>query len=125
LSSGIFPAHGGIKTSDHPQSLQLLRCSMKLVLFFFLISGMGLQSFKIMHVEEYNTNYEKMEDSLKLLSNEEDVVNYNVFEEKIGKELQKRLDAVIGTEYWGRKKQNMRKCFSLRILSQKSFVQAP
>ena len=71
---------------------------------------MGLWTFKITNVENSDTNDDKIEDYLNLLSNEENVGNSNLFEEKISKELQKRRDAVIGTEYWGRKKRNMNRC---------------
>ena len=83
---------------------------MKIALFFILAFGMGLWSFKITKVVENNTNDENMEDSLNLLSKDENVDNSNLFEEKIRKEFQKRRDAVIGTEYWGRKKRNMSRC---------------
>ena len=74
---------------------------MKIALIFFLLYVMGLWSFKITNAEDVNTN---------LLSNEENVDNSNLFKEKISKEFQKRWDAVIGTEYWGRKKRNMNRC---------------
>ena len=73
---------------------------MKIALFFFLLSGMGLWSLK--NLEENNTTYdEKMADSLNLLSNDENIGNSNLFEQKRGDEFEKRHDAVIGTEYWG------------------------
>ena len=79
---------------------------MKIALFFFLLSGMGLWGFKIKDADKNNTNYEKMN----LLSNKENYDNSYQFEEKVRKEFQKRGDAVIGTEYWGRKKRNMSRC---------------
>ena len=69
---------------------------------------MGLCSFKITDLEENNkTNDVKLEDSLNMLSKEENNGNSNLFEKKRGDEFEKKWDAVIGTEYWGRKKRNM------------------
>ena len=79
---------------------------------------MSLWSFKITNVENSDTNDDKIEDYLNLLSKEENVGNSNLFEEKISKELQKRRDAVIGTEYWGRKKRNMSRCERWGMLKQ-------
>ena len=84
---------------------------MKIVLFIFLLCGMGLWSLNIANLEEYNNaNDIQMEDSLNLLSNEENIGNSNLFEQKRGDEFEKRRDAVIGTEYWGRKKRNLSQC---------------
>ena len=65
---------------------------------------MGLWTFKITNVENSDTNDDKIEDYLNLLSKEENVGNSNLFEEKRSDKFEKRRDAVIGTEYWGRKK---------------------
>ena len=84
---------------------------MKIALFFILLCGMGLWSLIIANLEEnINTNDIQMEDSLNLLSNEENIGNSNLFEKKRGDEFEKKRDAVIGTEYWGRKKRNMSRC---------------
>jgi hypothetical protein len=92
---------------------------MKIALFFFLLCGIGLWSFQIPKDVDSIPNDDKMEESLNLLSKEENFNNSNAFEEKIRKEFQKRRDAVIGTEYWGRKKRNMSRCERWRILKQK------
>ena len=60
--------------------------------------------------EDNTTNDKKLKDFLNMLSDKENDENYNLFGEKISKEYQKRHDAVIGTEFWGRKKRNMSRC---------------
>ena len=91
--------------------------NMKVAVFFLLFCAKDLWSFKMMDRAETNTNDEEKFkdyfDSITDTGSEKGAGNGDTnllqFLASVeNKEEKKRRDAVIGTEYWGKKKRNSR-----------------
>ena len=81
---------------------------MKIALLFLLFCAKNALNFKIIVPGEKNNSEEKVEEFLNAVTKEGEDVNVNLFVlsdlKQNHNKFQKRRDAVIGTEYWGRKK---------------------